>query len=207
MVFMLIYSYMEDDQMQNFKSIAISYLLPVVAVSTVAVTNQQANNKNYLCKQQYALCTSALCIPQPDDPTKAVCFCDVNEGPSVATVECDTIAPSTNENGIRTVYSTFSLEQFSEGKKGMKCPSNTPWTWCLNKRCTVDPTNSRKAICRCDVMRNTGEWMTLGGDCDTSTCQTGYWSGAKMSDFENGIAFLLKSMGSDKSPVKWCPAD
>jgi len=21
----------------------------------------------------------------------------------------------------------------------MKCPKGTPWTWCLNKRCTVDP--------------------------------------------------------------------
>jgi len=185
----------------------ISYILPVVAVICVAFSNVQSSNANQLCKQQFALCTSALCVPQPGDPTKAICICDVKEGASMSTVSCDTIAPSTDSNGIRTLYSTFSLDQFQEGKKGMKCPSDTPWTWCLNKRCTVDPTNPKKAICTCDVVRNAGEWMTLGGNCDTSTCQTGYWSGALMKDFEGGTAFLLKALGYEASPVKWCQAD
>jgi len=83
------------------------------------------------------------------------------------------------------------MKQFEAGKKGMKCPSGTPWTWCLNKRCTVDPGNSKRAICSCDVMRS-GEWMTLGGNCDTSTCNTGYWSGAALSDFASGVVFLSK---------------
>jgi hypothetical protein len=158
-----------------------------------------------LCKHQYALCTSALCIPQPGDPTKAICFCAVEEGASMASVPCNTIQPSTDANGIRTVYSAFSLEQFKDGKKVLTCASGTPWTWCLNKRCTVDPSDPKKAICVCDVLR-TGEWITLGGNCDTATCTTGYWSGATVKDFNEATSFMVKALSLDQSPVKWCPA-
>lgn len=180
------------------------YILPVLAVLLAAVSFDQASNSgNQLCKHEFALCTSALCVPQPGDPTKAICFCVVKEGMSMATEACDKLKPSTDANGIRTVYSTFALDQFQEGKKGMKCPAGTPWTWCLNKRCTVDPSDPKKAICVCDVKR-TEDWMTLGGNCDTSTCKTGYWSGAAMNDFNVGNVFLAKAQGLKESPVKWC---
>lgn len=192
--------------MNRLKSAIISWIFPVLAVVAVACSYNQSGTTNYLCRQQYALCTSALCVPQPGNPSKAICFCSVEEGPSLATVHCDSIKPSTDKNGIRTVFSTFSFNQFEEGKKGMKCPSNTPWTWCLNKTCTVDPTNPKKAVCVCDVMRNTGEWMTLGGNCDTSTCATGYWSGATLQDNDQGNEFLVKALGLKESPAKWCQA-
>jgi hypothetical protein len=192
--------------MKHLKSILFVYIFPVIAVFLVVFGCDQARNKGMqLCKHPFALCTSALCVPQPGDSTQAICFCDVKQGLSMSTAPCDSLQPSTDASGIRTVYSTFSFDQFKEGKKGMKCPSGTPWTWCLNKRCTVDPTNPNKAICVCDVMR-TGEWMTLGGDCDTSTCSTGYWSGATISEAEESGAFLTKMLGLDQSPVKWCQA-
>lgn len=194
--------------MFSLKHLVLSYVLPVAGVLAalgIVYSFDSPENGNHLCKHEYALCTSALCIPQPDDPNKAVCFCDVEEGASLATVPCHTILPSTDSHGIRTVYSTFSMKQFGEGKKSMICPHGTPWTWCLNKKCTVDPTNAKKAICTCDVMR-THEWTTLGGNCDTATCKTGYWSGATMKDINGGSAFLIKKLGLDKSPLKWCPA-
>ncbi len=187
------------------KSIWLCYVLPPVAVLLVAFGYDQSTGKNTLCKQQYALCTSARCIPQPDDPTKAICLCDVEEGASMSTVPCNTLRPSTDENGLRTIYSTFSLKQFTQGKRSMKCPDGTPWTWCLNKRCTVDPANPQRAICICDVKR-TGEWTTLGGNCNTATCETSYWSGATLDDSNQGNAFLTKALGLDQSPAKWCPA-
>jgi hypothetical protein len=181
-------------------------VLPVAATFIVVVGCSQGSNKNMqICDQQYALCTSAICVPQPGDATKAICVCDVKQGKSMATVPCNTLQPCTDENDVRTLYSTFSLEQFNQGKKGMKCPSGTPWTWCLNKRCTVDPSNPKKAICLCDVMR-TGEWTTLGGNCDTSTCATGYWSGATLSECEESGIFMAKALGLGTSPVKWCQA-
>lgn len=180
---------------------ALTVVLGYVSCSHSPDTN--ASTQNQLCKQQYALCTSAPCVPQPGDPTQAVCSCVVEEGMSMSTAPCSTLQPTTDSNGIRTVYSMFSLEQFKTGKEGLKCPSGTPWTWCLNKRCTVDPADSKKAMCVCDVVR-TGEWMTLGGNCDTSTCTTGYWSGAPMADFESGNAFMTKALGLEQSPAKWC---
>ena len=185
--------------------IAGFFLIAAVAVFAIALGGEQAAKSNMLlCKHQYALCTSALCIPQPGDPTKAICFCDVQDGASMASVPCSTIQPSTDANGIRTVYSAFSLEQFKEDKKVLKCASGTPWTWCLNKRCTVDPSDPKKAVCVCDVLR-TGEWITLGGECDTGTCTTGYWSGATVKDLNDATAFMVKALNLDHSPVEWCP--
>ena len=185
--------------------LSCSFLIAAVAVFTIALGNEQAAKSSMqLCRHQYALCTSALCVPQPGDPTKAICFCDVQDGASMASVPCNTIQPSTGANGIRTVYSAFSLEQFKEGKKVLRCPNGTPWTWCLNKRCTVDPSDPKKAICVCDVLR-TEEWITLGGKCDTKTCTTGYWSGATVKDFNQATSFMVKALNLDHSPVEWCP--
>jgi hypothetical protein len=186
-------------------SLASFLLIAAVAVFAIAFgAEQAAKSTMLLCKHPYALCTSALCIPQPGDSTKAICFCAVEDGASMSSVPCNTTEPSTDDNGIRTVYSAFSLEQFKEGKKVLRCSSGTPWTWCLNKRCTVDPSDPKKAICVCDVLR-TGEWITLGGKCDTATCTTGYWSGATVKDFDEAASFMVKSLDLDHSPVEWCP--
>jgi hypothetical protein len=74
---------------------------------------QAAKPKMALCKHQYALCISALCIPQPNDPAKAICFCKVEEGGST----CSTIQPRTEANGVRTVYSSFHLNNSSRVRK------------------------------------------------------------------------------------------
>jgi hypothetical protein len=180
--------------------------LPVMAALIAAFGHAElAQAENYLCQQQFALCTSAPCIPEPGNPTVAICSCDVEDGPSLASVACDTVKPSTDANGIRTVYSQFALKQWQQGKKTLKCPSGTPWTWCLDKRCTVDPANPKKAICACDVVR-TGEWITAGGNCNTATCNTAYWSAAPLDAFSDGTDFLLKSLKLKKSPVTWCRA-
>jgi len=180
--------------------------LPVMAALIAAFGHAElAQAENYLCQQQFALCTSAPCIPEPGNPTVAICSCDVEDGPSLASVACDTVKPSTDANGIRTVYSQFALKQWQQGKKTLKCPSGTPWTWCLDKRCTVDPANPKKAICACDVVR-TGEWITAGGNCNTATCNTAYWSAAPLDAFSGATDFLLKSLKLKKSPVTWCRA-
>jgi hypothetical protein len=126
--------------------LGLTFCLFIAAAFAIAYGyKQEASSSMQLCKHQYALCTSAPCIPQPDDLTKAICFCDVEEGASMSSAPCNTIQPSTDANGIRTVYSAFSLEQFKQGKKVLTCPSGTPWTWCLNKRCTVDPLNPQES--------------------------------------------------------------
>jgi hypothetical protein len=179
-------------------------ILPVAAVCAAAVGYAPpAGAKNYLCRQQFALCTSAPCIPEPGNPNVAICSCDVEHGPSLATIACDKVKPITDANGVRTVYSQFALQQFQGGKSALKCAAGTPWTWCLNKPCTVDPADPRKAICACDVVR-TGEWTTAGGKCNAATCNTAYWSGAPLDAFSDGIGFMMKALNLKKSPINWC---
>jgi hypothetical protein len=182
----------------------VRFVVVLAMLIAAACLVRPAQAENYFCKQQFALCTSAPCIPQPGNPKVAICTCDVQDGPNLATVPCDSVKPSTDADGVRTVYSQFMLTQFQQGKKGLKCASGTPWTWCLNKTCTVDPANPKKAICACDVVR-TGEWMTAGGQCNTATCKTAYWSGAPMDAFSDGTDFLMKNLNIKKSPVNWCP--
>jgi hypothetical protein len=195
--------------LKSIKPALFSHVLPILAVLAVSLayaqTTPSASLTMYLCKQPYALCTSAVCVPVPGDPTKTICSCDVEDGASMSSVACNTLTPSTDANGIHTIYSTYSLTQSVQGLKALKCPGGTPWSQCLNKVCTVDPSNPKKALCLCDVVRNPTEWMTLGGNCDTSTCSTAYWSGATVPDAYSGGAFMTKAMGLDKSPVLWCP--
>src|SRR5262249_7712454 len=82
-------------------SISLRILLVVAAAALGYVVPVQA--ENYLCQQQFALCTSAPCIPEPGNPKVAICTCDVEDGPNLATVACDTVKPSTDANGVRTV--------------------------------------------------------------------------------------------------------
>ncbi len=113
--------------MNGILSSAMTYIVPVAGVLALSLGySKESNGEMRICNQQYALCTSAHCVPQPGDPTKAICSCDVEEGSSLATADCDSLKPSTDENGIRTVYSTYSFKQYADGKKAMKCPDKTP---------------------------------------------------------------------------------
>src|SRR5215831_21352684 len=75
-------------------SISLRILLVVAAAALGYVVSAQA--ENYFCQQQFALCTSAPCIPEPGNPKVAICTCDVEDGPNLATVACDTssLAPT-----------------------------------------------------------------------------------------------------------------
>src|SRR5262245_58920118 len=87
----------------SMNSIGLRILLVVAAAAPGDVVPAQA--ENYFCQQQFALCTSAPCIPEPGNPKVAICTCDVEDGPNLATVPCDTVKPSTDANGVRSVYS------------------------------------------------------------------------------------------------------
>lgn len=194
--------------MNRLSSAFLTYSLPVLAVAIVAMcfaqyVHAQSNGQMFLCKRRYALCTSARCTPKPGSSNIAVCTCDVLKGPSMATVPCNQLEPQ-NGDSERIVYSTFSLVQFQQGLKSMVCPSGNPWTNCLNKICTVDPHNPFKAICLCTINR-TGKFTTAGGNCDTSTCATAYWSGATLPPYFAGIEFMVKALHLSQSPAQFCP--
>ncbi|AXS41355.1 hypothetical protein [Breoghania sp. L-A4] len=87
----------------------------------------------------------------------------------------------------------------------MACPSGKSWTDCLDKPCTVDPSDPLKAICACAIQQ-TGAFVTYGGGCNTLTCDTAFWSAATPAAFVQGTTMLIEELGLAKSPVAFCPA-
>ncbi len=183
------------------------YILVVIALIVVAfgyyIIDGFENDSNSICDQEYALCTSAPCIPDPANPGKAICFCQMHNGKSFGQTSCKNRAPFIDAHGTHFVKSTYSFAEY-DSKKTMLCPDGTPWTFCLDKQCTVDPKDPSRAICACDIYR-TGRFLTLGGNCDTKTCETGYWSGATVDDVGVAMKVLVKAMGLQEEPENYCP--
>lgn len=103
--------------------------------------------------------------------------------------------PVQDKYKVTSLISTFSFEQFAT-KKSMNCPEGLPWTNCVDMSCTIDPQNSKRALCNCAI-ENTQAFFTFGGDCNTNTCSTGFWSGATI---ENGI--ILRDALMQEMPLK-----
>ncbi len=148
-------------------------------VSLLMSASYASQTKPIVCKQEYALCTSAPCIPDPRHPNYAICACVVLNGNSVGYKDCKQRLPKQDPFNVKQVISTFSFEQFKT-KKSMTCAKGTPWTNCVDAPCTVDPMDPTKSICSCKISHDQA-YFTFGGGCDTTTCTTGFWSGATSS--------------------------
>lgn len=172
-------------------------LLPVLSLSVFSAPGKQA----IVCKQAYALCSAAKCIPDPRDKGHAICHCDNYKGLSAGTVSCKKRKPYVDKMGAQHVVSTFSYK--NNNLKGMTCPSGTAWTNCVNAPCTVDPTNAKKSICSCPVVR-TGEIIVFGAKCNKHTCDNYYWSGALTSSHNFLGDALAKAKGEQRPSFKMC---
>ncbi|HHT9908228.1 hypothetical protein SC588_09195 [Legionella pneumophila] len=165
----------------------------------------QASATPIICDQEYTLCTSARCIPMPGNPAKAVCDCVVEKGKSAGYKTCKERKSIRDRYKVTSLVSTFSFEQFAFKRK-MNCSEGLPWTNCLDMPCTVDPQNSKRALCLCTI-ENTQAFFTFGGDCNTNTCATGFWSGATQ---ENSIilrkALMQEMRLKPKALLKDCSA-
>jgi hypothetical protein len=142
--------------------------------SPVAATPQAGvkTADGWLCKQKYALCTQAPCehsASASDDKTVS-CRCLVEDGYSFGFTECAERTPARD-----TVISTFSTQDVTASVHEMTCPDGSPWANCLDMPCTIDPNDPKKATCQCEVVES-GEFGTMGGACDTSTCSSVIWS-------------------------------
>ena len=129
-----------------------------------------------VCTQEYALCSSARCVPDPRDNRLAICSCVVEHGASAGYTSCSDRKPRVTSLKVRQLTSTFSFQQ-SATKKSLSCARGNPWTNCLDAPCTVDPMHPDLAICSCPIHHNQ-DFVTFGGECDQHQCENGFWSGA-----------------------------
>ena len=188
--------------------VLVSAILICIALAIPAsrAEDQKAgkdDNAN-VCEGLYALCTSAPCVPDPENKnSKAICSCEVNTGINFGYTSCDTRKPKTTEYGVTAVISTYSFAQ-GPSKPMLSCPKGKPWTDCLDKPCTVNPLNPLNAYCKCDIIRDEA-FVTYGGDCNMLTCDNAYWSGATVESYIEASAILSAKMGIQDFPVVYCP--
>lgn len=126
----------------------------------------------WLCRQPYALCTTAPCERSASDPTLAACRCVVLDGYSMGYTTCAERALSG-----RKLVSTFSTQNVTSAFGILSCPADAPWANCVDMPCEIDPLDPALATCQCQVVE-TGPSFTFGGACNPETCSSVVWSGA-----------------------------
>jgi len=126
---------------------------------------------------RFALCTSAPCQFDKNDPKTLVCDCVVATGSNWGKNTCEERMPRGTE-----LCSNFSPIQAGEplNLKALVCDNEQTWASCLDAPCTVDPNDPTKAKCKCPVATDT-PWLTFGGNCDQAECSK-FWSAAPTVD-------------------------
>lgn len=160
-----------------------------------------------VCEGKYALCLAATCTPIPSwngktgkmEATRALCECAVANGPSLSARPCDARAPQ--EDG-KFLVSTFSFGETATHPV-MSCPAGGPWAYCYDQPCVVDPKDPSKAQCTCQL--RTGEFQTLGGNCDKSKCGTSLWAGTTADGMASAAKLLASGEGLKTVPANTCP--
>ncbi|MEQ9618748.1 MAG: hypothetical protein RIG61_06205 [Deltaproteobacteria bacterium] len=190
------------------KKVLFVYVMVVISglpfSSDTSAESKSGSESGKVCNNEYVLCTSAPCIPDPSSPdSKAICSCEVNRGPNFGMSDCEARKPSTDSNGVKKALSTYSFAQ-APAKPVLSCPEGKPWTDCLDQPCIVDPINPLKAICTCRIVRDR-PFVTYGGECNTFTCDNAYWSAATLASFMEGSSMLAEAMGLESIPAAFCP--
>jgi hypothetical protein len=156
------------------------------------------NDGAWLCRQPYALCTTAPCERSTSDATIATCRCVVLDGYSIGFTTCREREPAG-----KSVVSTFSTQNVTPAFGALTCPDDVPWANCLDMPCELDPLNPALATCQCQMVE-TGPSFTFGGGCDTSTCSSVIWSAASPP----GVTQYAAAMRCVNQPVTFpatCP--
>jgi hypothetical protein len=152
----------------------------------------------WLCRQPYALCTTAPCQRSTSDATIATCPCVVLDGYSIGFTTCRERAPAG-----KTLVSTFSTQNVNSAFGVLTCPADVPWANCLDMPCQLDALNPALANCQCPIVE-TGPSFTFGGGCDTGTCSSVIWSAA----VPPGVTQYTAAMRRVNQPVTFpvtCP--
>jgi len=168
----------------------------------------ESSLKPAVCEGKYALCLAAPCVPIPVFDAKsgkivvgkALCECEVANGPSLGDLACGARAPQ--GEGGRYLHSTYSFGDTAT-HPAMTCPTGTPWAFCYDQPCVVDAKDPTKAQCTC-LVRTDGDYQTLGGNCDKAKCGT-LWAGAAPDAMAALEKRLATGEGMKTVPANRCP--
>ncbi len=142
-----------------------------------------------VCKGTFALCTSAKCTPMGESGQSGIrvnCVCEVmQQSYSVGKSPCADVPqdPPTAGLAIPSRYSPISSMAV--------CVSQTPWAFCLDSACKVNPDGST-ANCNCKLTAAPPgqSYVVVAANSTNAMCKDAIWSSATLNDVIEVTGFL-----------------
>jgi hypothetical protein len=154
----------------------------LVVASGAASGTAFAKSGFTVCKSTYALCTTAACKPIAGDKANVACACEVRTGYSAGHVPC--VEAKTTSQGTTVVSRYFPIKSYAQ------CANDRPWAWCFDKSCEIDKNDPTKATCTCALMKDKGDYVIVTHAYAPSTCSSGLYSSATVTELEDVTHFL-----------------
>lgn len=180
---------MSHDKAKPNKIILSIFLANLIFVGGL----QASSSKVQVCKGDYALCTSAKCLPVPGQPDKAICYCTTQEGYSAGYEPCSDAKVS--KDGYKEIKS-----RYYPADQVVTCSNNRPWANCLDSPCIVGKNNPFEAICACTTVAGKGKYLLPSDACNELKCDSGFWSGAALSDSKDFESQIVEAQKEGKFP-------
>ncbi len=109
-------------------SFLFTMILSVLFLTGFEAVAEKGSDSGIICNNEYVLCTSAPCVPDPSNPdSKAICSCEVNKGLNFGMSQCEARTPVTDSNSVTKALSTYSFAQ-APTKPVLHCLEGKPWT-------------------------------------------------------------------------------
>ncbi len=173
---------------KNITFILFTGLLMFLPKTTLA-------NKAYICKSQYALCTTAKCSPIPGQAELSLCFCKTESGYSAGEKPCK--KAETTPEGYTLINSRYyPIESY------VSCSNARPWANCLDSPCIIDPSDPSKAVCTCSIVKNQGPYIIVTDTCNKSGCETGLTSSATVKSSDELDSYIRSSEYAKDLPTQ-----
>jgi hypothetical protein len=166
--------------MKRSRNFFISIAAFFVTADLVSVTSQAQDFK--VCRSKFALCTVAHCDPIPGNEKQVSCQCTVNTAYSAGQEPCQGVKETPEGQEIRSRYSPV--------RSYALCSNDRPWAWCLDKPCIIDKNNPEAAACKCDSVKNLGDYVIVTSAYTPSTCTTGVISSATIAQISQVTDYL-----------------
>jgi hypothetical protein len=173
-----------------------TYTLALIALGGTVLGGCTGESKNdfTVCDGIYALCTTAPCQPIAGQEDAVSCDCTVQNGYSAGLEAC--------KDEIVTAEGKQIVSRYYPIKSYAICSNDRPWANCLDSPCIVDKSDPGKAACTCPVVKKQGPYVIVTETYDASTCTTGLWSSATVSDANTITDFLKTNDNLKPSDIK-----
>ena len=173
-----------------------TYTLALIALGGTVLGGCTGESKNdfTVCDGIYALCTTAPCQPIAGQEDAVSCDCTVQNGYSAGLEAC--------KDEVVTAEGKQIVSRYYPIKSYAICSNDRPWANCLDSPCIVDKSDPGKAACTCPVVKKQGPYVIVTETYDASTCTTGLWSSATVSDANTITDFLKTNDNLKPSDIK-----